>query len=334
MALDGSFLHHLRKEILETALNAKVDKIYQPNREELVLSLRTRYDTYKLLLSARANSARVQFTTEQIENPKQPPMLCMLLRKRLTSAKLVDVRQAELERVLFFDFDAYNELGDLVRLTLVSEIMGRYSNVMFLDGNGVIIDALKRVDEEMSSERLVLPGLPYRSPPPQNKLSLLTESPERILSVMEQSVKQREVSNQLLDTLQGVSPIVCRELENRIGAAGTTVAQLQPTQRQQLLKELTRLSQTVIACSGHPCGAVNHDTGKPMDFSFLEISQYGSLARLETPETFSEALDSFYRERDRMERMKVKTQGLHRILSTAAERLSRKINLQRGELQQ
>ena len=334
MALDGSFLHHLRKEILETALNAKVDKIYQPNREDLVLSLRTRYDTYKLLLSARANSARVQFTTEQIENPKQPPMLCMLLRKRLTSAKLVDVRQSELERVLFFDFDAYNELGDLVRLTLVSEIMGRYSNVMFLDGNGVIIDALKRVDEEMSSERLVLPGLPYRSPPPQNKLSLLTESPERILSVMEQSVKQREVSNQLLDTLQGVSPIVCRELENRIGAAGATVAQLQPTQRQQLLKELTRLSQTVIACSGHPCVAVNHDTGKPMDFSFLEISQYGSLARLETPETFSEALDSFYRERDRMERMKVKTQGLHRILSTAAERLSRKINLQRGELQQ
>ena len=155
------------------------------------------------------------------------------------------------------------------------------------------------------------------------------------MSVMEQSVKQREVSNQLQRyPARCVADCLPRTgKQNRCSRHnGCTVAA--HTAATAFERDCTRLSQTVIACSGHPCVAVNHDTGKPMDFSFLEISQYGSLARLETPETFSEALDSFYRERDRMERMKVKTQGLHRILSTAAERLSRKINLQRGELQQ
>lgn len=335
MALDGIFLRHLRQEIEETAINAKVDKIYQPNREELVLSLRTRYDTYKLLLSARANSARLHFTTESIENPKQPPMLCMLLRKRLTSAKLVAVRQNDLERVLFLDFDAYNELGDLIRLTLVVEIMGRYSNVIFLDGEGKIIDALKRVDEEMSSERLVLPGLPYRSPPPQNKLSLLTAAPDQVVTVMEDSLKNKELSNLLLDTLQGVSPIVCREIQSHVcGDALVPFRELSEAQKSLLCKALADVKEKAMAVSGKPYMAVNAATAKPMDFSFLPIQQYGGLAHCVELDSFSVLLDQFYRERDRLERMKVKTQGLHRILSSVSERLSRKINLQRGELQQ
>jgi predicted ribosome quality control (RQC) complex YloA/Tae2 family protein len=335
MALDGIFLRHLRRELEQTALHAKVDKIYQPNREELVLSLRTRYDTYKLLLSARANSARAHFTTESIENPKQPPMLCMLLRKRLTSAKLVQVRQQDLERVLFLDFDGYNELGDLVRMTLAVEIMGRYSNVIFLDGEGKIIDSLKRVDEEMSSERLVLPGLPYRSPPPQNKLSILTVTSDQVLCVLEDSVRLKELSKALLDTLQGVSPIVCREMEHRVcGSGEKTVASLTESQKTRLRWELDLLQQSAQDCSGRPYLVIDSATKKPRDFSFFPSTLYGSLAQVQEMESFSQLLDQFYRERDRLERMRSKTQGLHRLLNTASERLSRKINLQRGELQQ
>ncbi len=335
MALDGIFLRHLRQEIAAAAQNAKVDKIYQPNREELVLSLRTRYDTHKLLLSSRANSARVHFTAESIENPRQPPMLCMLLRKRLGGARLVQVRQNGLERVLFLDFDGYNELGDLTRMTLAVEIMGRYSNVIFLDSGGRIIDSLKRVDEEMSSERLVLPGLPYRAPPPQNKLSLLEATPEQVLAAMERAPRQRELAGALLDVLQGVSPVVCRELESRVCGAGSAVlGECDAAAREKLLRELERLRQTALAVSGAPHMAVNRATGKPMDFSFLPIAQYGEMARCVQPESFSALLDSFYRERDRLERMKVKTQGLNRLLATAAERLSRKMNAQRAELQQ
>ena len=172
MALDGAFLRHIKKELEEKLLGGRVDKIHQPNREELVVAFRTREAAYKVLFSARANSARVHFTAIPLENPKQPPMLCMLLRKKLQGAKLTAIRQPELERLLHFDFDTVNELGDHVTLTLTVEIMGRYSNIILSDENGKIIDALKRVDAEMSSQRLVLPGLTYQLPPPQH-LSLI-----------------------------------------------------------------------------------------------------------------------------------------------------------------
>ena len=177
MALDGAFLHHIRKELTDAALEARVEKIYQPNQEEIVLLLRTYTDHFKLLLSARANSARIHFTRFVPENPPQPPMLCMLMRKRLQGARLSAVEQPGLERVLRLVFDAVNELGDHVALSLYVEIMGRYSNIIFVDENGKIIDALKRVDAEMTSERLVLPGLRYELPPPQDKLCALEVSP-------------------------------------------------------------------------------------------------------------------------------------------------------------
>jgi len=186
MALDGAFLRHIKKELEENVIDAKVDKIYQPNREEMVLSLRTHSDHFKLLMSTRANSARIHFTHIVPENPKSPPMLCMLLRKRLAGARLVAVRQPGLERMLYLDFDATNDLGDRIRLTLVMEIMGRYSNIIFVDENGKIIDALKRVDEEMSSERLVFPGMTYELPPPQDKLCLLTVTVQDIVERIKQ----------------------------------------------------------------------------------------------------------------------------------------------------
>lgn len=217
MALDGAFLRHIKKEIESTALLARVDKIYQPNRDELVLLLRTRHEMYKLLLSARANNPRVNFIQTTPENPKTPPMLCMLLRKRLTGAKLVEIRQPGLERLLFLDFDAVNELGDHIRLSLVVEIMGKYSNIIFIDGEQKILDALKRVDAEMSSQRLVLPGLSYQLPPAQHKICLLEQSVEEVMEAIQGHPKNRALNKALLETLQGVSPVVCRELEHLTG---------------------------------------------------------------------------------------------------------------------
>lgn len=187
----------------------------------------------------------------------------------------------------------------------------------------------------MSSERLVLPGLQYRSPPPQNKLSLLTEMPEQIIQILKESPRQRELSNMLLDTLQGVSPIVVREIESRVcGAERMPAQKLTAAQEAALFTELETMQQVAQDITGKPHMAINAATKKPMDFSFFSITQYGQLAYYTEPETFSALLDAFYHERDRMERMKVKSQGLTKILNNASERLSRKINLQRGELQQ
>jgi predicted ribosome quality control (RQC) complex YloA/Tae2 family protein len=335
MALDGAFLRHIKTEIEHTALGARVDKIYQPNREEMVLILRTRSEIFKLLISARANSARIQFTEAVPENPKQPPMLCMLLRKKLTGARLVSVRQPQLERMLCLDFDAVNELGDSVRLTLVSEIMGRYSNIIFVDGEGKIIDALKRVDAEMSSERLVLPGTAYQLPPPQNKLCLLETEPSRVIGALKSLPKNVELSKGLLSVLQGVSPVVCRELQHRAGHGADHLSAKEMTgeQEERLLFFLKRLKETVENVQGRPFLVVGPDQ-KPRDFSFFRMEQYGSSAVVREAGSFSGLLDSFYGERDRIDRMRVKEQDLLRVLTTVSGRLSRKINAQRGELAQ
>ena len=140
MALDGIFLRHIKSEIESVALGARVSQIYQPNREELIFALRTMNGNKKLLMSARANSPRVNFCTTTPENPAQPPMFCMLLRKRIGGGKLVAVRQMDCDRVIFFDFECINELGDTVMITVVCEIMGMYSNVIVVNSDGVIID--------------------------------------------------------------------------------------------------------------------------------------------------------------------------------------------------
>lgn len=332
MALDGAFLRHLKKEITDRALGARVDKIYQPNKEELVFLLRTRQEAFKLLLSARANSPRIHFTQYAPENPKVPPMLCMLLRKRLSGAKLVEVRQPGLERLLYLDFDAANELGDKVRLSLVIEIMGKYSNIILVDGQGKIVDALKRVDEEMSSQRLVQPGLAYELPPAQNKPCMLECQPEEIVEAIVHQPKNQSLNKGILNALQGLSPVVCREIEHQVGRGQELFTRdLTQEQRERLRFFLERLFTTVRDTAGEPY-MVTKIKGKPMEFSFLNIVQYGSLASVSRWEDFSSLLDEFYEERDRQDRMRVKAQDLLRLLANASERLSRKINLQRGEL--
>ena len=332
MALDGAFLRHLKREIEETALDARVDKIYQPNRDELVLFLRGREGSRRLLMSARANSARINFTDDMPENPKEPPMLCMLLRKRLTGARLSAVRQPGLERLLFLDFGTVNELGDEITLTLVMEVMGRYSNIILTEENGKIIDALRRVDASMSSERLVLPGIIYQLPPPQDKLCILTADREEILRKVCTQPGGTSLAKALLLSLQGVSPVVCREIQHRVGrGTDLKIAEMTPERVERLSFFLGRLGETLKNTAGVPYMAVGQDK-KPLDFSFFLMEQYGTAAVVSRKENFSKLLDDFYGERDRMERMRVRSQDLLRILTTASDRLSRKINAQQADL--
>lgn len=211
MALDGALLSCLREELTARLPDARVDKIHQPSREELIVSLRHRGGTEKLYLSARANSPRVHFTDITLENPASPPMFCMLLRKRLTGGRLTEIRQEGLERALYFTFECLNELGDRVLLILAVEIMGRHSNIILIDQEGLVVDAIKRVDVEMSSVRPVLPGLRY-SPPPAaaGRLDLSRCEPEGFLPALSRG-KNEPLSKALLSTAHGLSPLICRE---------------------------------------------------------------------------------------------------------------------------
>ena len=159
MALDAAFLELTARELKQTLVDARIDKIFEPTRDEVVLHMRTRTENYRLLVSARSGSARVCLTQETFENPAAPPSFCMLLRKHFSGGRLVDVRVIPGERIAFFDFACTNEMGDSVCNTLAAELMGRYSNIVLVQG-GKVLDALKRVDLEASAVRQLLPGLP------------------------------------------------------------------------------------------------------------------------------------------------------------------------------
>ena len=175
MSLDAATLALVVDELKSTLLDAKIDKIFEPTRDEVLVTLRTRTDTHRLLLSARSGSARVCLTKETFENPLTPPGFCMLLRKHLTGGRLIDLRREPGDRIVYFDFRCTNEMGDLVTNTLAAELMGRYSNLVLVQ-DGRIIDALKRVDFEDSEVRQLLPGLPYTLPPKPNRPDFLAVS--------------------------------------------------------------------------------------------------------------------------------------------------------------
>ncbi len=334
MALDGMMLHHVVGELKTQALGSRVSQIYQPNRDEIIINLRSMQGNKRLLLSTRANSARIHFTRFSVENPEKPPMLCMLMRKRLGSGKLLDIRQRGLDRVVSFDFECTNELGDRVIITVVVEIMGKYSNVILVDGEGIIIDALKRVDMTMSSQRLVLPNIRYEFPKAQDKLNILLEKSEKVIEKIINTPDERPLNKAVLSAVEGISPIICREIEHNV-SNGKTVSNktLSGEDINRLREEIERLSDTVLTCSGVPYMLYHKGDDKPFDTAFININQYGSLSVSKRFESFCELLDSFYIERDRIDRMRVKSADLSRVLQNLVHRTANKINIQRQELE-
>lgn len=329
MAFDGVMMHYVKEEIKSVALDARVSQIHQPNRDELVIALRTKNGNKKLLVSSRANSPRICFTEHSIENPATPPMLCMLLRKRLGGAKLVDVRQIELERIMFLDFIATNELGDKVKLTLCVEIMGKYSNIILIDENDNIVDALKRVDFTMSTQRLVLPNIKYELPPKQDKLCILECSGRDIVEKAIDTPSEMRLSKALLSAMQGVSPIITRELEYMVGVDSNR--ELTVIDKLKLIEKVDKLKEYIVSGEKSPTMMIKPE-GKPFDISFMDIMQYGEMASKKRFLDFSTLLDSFYYERDKAERMKVKGQDLLRLCSNIQDKLCRKIAVQEKEL--
>ena len=333
MALDGAFLHCLRGELVNSLPDARVDKVHQPSREELVISMRTRAGTKKLYLSARANSPRVHFTDIPLENPASPPMFCMLLRKRLTGGRLIAIRQPGLERALYFDLDCVDELGDVVRLTLAVEIMGRHSNIILVDGGGTVVDAIKRVDLDMSSVRPVLPGLPYSPPPAETgKRDLSLCTPEELLDA---ALAGRDIpfSKALLAASHGLSPLICREVSHyATRGMDTTARALTEGERDRARFSLSRIKAAFETGEGRTPYILYKGEGAPLDFSFLPITQYGLSAVGREMESFSALLDAFYAQRDQAERTKQRAHDMLRVLTNASERTARKLANQREEL--
>lgn len=329
MALDGIFLHLLSQELSEILIGAKVDKIHQTQKTELVFTMRTRSGAYRLLMSASGNSPRFHLTTHSIENPANPPMFCMLMRKHLGGATLMDIQQVGFDRILKLIFSCVNEIGDRVTKTLVIEIMAQYSNIILLDENDVIIDSIKRVDMTKSSVRQILPAIKYELPPMQNKMNILTCSAAEIVDKI--TDKDVLLNNALLSVVEGMSPTLCREIAYRAAGKDIGASEISPLQKEKLLFEIDVLKNTVANRTIAPTSVADAD-GKLIDFSFIPITQYGAVAKYTSFESLSELLENFYYERERLIRTKSKAEDLFKTVNNLIERLAKKISNQMTEL--
>ena len=331
MPLDALCLSGVVHELQNALSGAKIDKIYQPGRDEVVLALRAPAGNVKLLLSANPSHPRAHLTQISRENPDKPPMFCMLLRKHLSGARLLELLQPPMERVVDLRLEALDELGDRVERRLVLEAMGRHSNLILLDGEGRIMDCLRRVDSDMSARRQVLPGLFYRLPPAQEKLDPSSLDRAALESALAAAPEESQADKWLLDTFGGLSPLICRELAFRAGGAtDARLHQMGEGGRSRLLDELEGLLRSVQENSFTP--VMLEKEGHPSDFTFQPISQYGPAVSCVPFPSFSALLDRFYEQRENQERVRQRGQDLIRSVTNARDRAARKIGLQEQEL--
>lgn len=333
MALDGAFLYAVKNE-LEILKGGRVDKIHQPSREEIIINMRTQDGAKKLYMSSSADSARVHITEMNVDNPKVPPMFCMLLRKHLNGGKLIDIRQDILERILFFDFECTNELGDRVIITIAVEIMGRHSNIIIINQDGKIIDSIKRVDAEMSRERLVLPNMIYELPPRAKRVNFLKDSDSDMINAIK-NAKPAELSKVLMKTFEGISPIVAREWAFYT-SKGTELCSDDMTDEHfsRLIFIIHQTADSLIHGTERKYYIIKDRNGLLKDFSFMRISQYGNLMITSETDSACQTLDMFYCQRDNMSRLKQRANDLFRLLSNTADRISKRISNQKDELAQ
>jgi predicted ribosome quality control (RQC) complex YloA/Tae2 family protein len=319
MPLDAVCIHALAAELQESLAGGRIDKVQQPERDLLLLSLRAGGKNLRLLLAAGSGNARVHVTAASYENPAEAPMFCMLLRKHLVGARVVSVTQPDWERMLILELDARDELGVASRKRLVAELIGRSANLILVGEDGRIIDCMRRVDFAGDALRILQPGMLYRLPPRQEKRPFFETEPAELRSLTARADRSRPADKWLLDSFSGLSPLLCRELSFRCGE-----------DYDALPAQMEALQETVAAGDYAPTLLIRD--GKPQDFSFLPIGQYGKETQFERFDSFSELLDAFYTRRDQAELRRRRSHELTRSIRGARDRLARKLGNQREEL--
>ena len=328
MAFDAGMLACALHELREESLGARVEKVYQPERDEIVLQIRSKSGGRRILINAGANNPRIGFSREQKENPQNPPMLCMLLRKHLSGAKLCSVEQAGFERVAVLGFETRDEMGYECKKYLVAEVMGKYSNLMFTDEEMRVISVLKTVDFSTSSLRQVLPGMKYELPPAQEKDNPMEATRDSFLAKLSEAPVERGCDKFILGSYLGISAAVAREISMRAtGAVDTPVGSCIP-------EALWSAFSDIISAIGEnrytPTLVLDGD--RPVEYAFCELTQYGDGFTHRQYESAGELLDIFFGSRDREQRVKQRASDVQKLLQNAQSRLLRKIELQEGEL--
>jgi predicted ribosome quality control (RQC) complex YloA/Tae2 family protein len=328
MPFDSIAISCLSRQLSDAILGSKIEKVYQPEKDEIHLLLRKPGFSGRLLISADTSNPRVHLTSSAKENPITAPMFCMLMRKHLTGGKIKSISQHGFERVLDIEVQSYSELGDLDSKHIIVEIMGKHSNIIFTDGDMRIIDSIKHIDITVSSVRNVLPGISYSPPPSQHKQNPLITSKKEIEQILKNSLQGFDItiSRAILSCFMGISPLAARELAYR--AAGDEDTLLLSDNIPLVSDALSAFINDIKSEVFSPCVIVEKGSGKPIDFAAFNVSLYNNLTNVVCYANISEALDDFFTTRDKMERMRQKGASLRKIASNAFDRLRKKMTIQ------
>lgn len=327
MALDSMTMALLADELNRQLADSRVDKIHQPSKDEMVFHMRRRSGSFKLLLSARSGTARICVTQEEFENPAAPPSFCMLMRKYFSGARFVSARAVEGERLIMLTFSATSEMGDTVKLEIAAELMGRYANLVLINSDGRIIDAMKRVDADASALRQLLPGLVYKLPPRKDSPVFVSRTRQVLEKVF---AFDGPVDKALLKCSMGMSPVIAREIGGLSGVGDTSASKLTVNRQQQV----RRAAEKVLEYYHNPSFTVvyGHD-GMPAEYSFMPLSQYRGLES-RSYDSLNRLLDEYYSEKDRAERLRQKGKDLHKLVQNLLDRAQRKQIARKEELAQ
>ena len=326
MGIDGIYLYQLKTEIENGLNNARIDKIHQPSKEELVLLLRSASGAKRLLISIRPSAPRINFTQNTLENPSEPPMFCMLMRKHLSGARFIRVEDNGFERVVTLLFEGTNEMGDRVRFSLVTELIGKQTNLVLVGADGRIIDSLRRSDIEAGG-RMIQPGAVYTLPEKQEKLNAIETEPSEMIEAVKTAAMP--LSKALVLVVDGFSPLIAREIVVRAGCDTDKYSNdLISAEEAALIGALADFKQK-LACP-KPTVLVD-DRGVPFEFSYTDITQYGTSAKKTNFSTLSELLDAVYTERDRKERIRSYANELFKLVNNLLSRTAKKIAIRKKE---
>ena len=316
MPLDAFCISEVTAE-LQSLVGSRVDKVQQPERDVLLMHLRGSAGAVRLLVSAGSGTARVHLTRMDRENPAEPPMFCMLLRKHLGGARLLSVEQPDWERVMLLRFACLDEMGEASEKLLAVEMMGRSANIILVDGAGRVLDCLHKADPMSAPKRPLLPGLYYALPPAQEKENLFLATEESFLGAFARGSRDRSADEWLVESFAGVSPLLARELAAL--AAGAADARLRETTGEKLWQAFSALR------AQPPRPTLLLRSGVPYDLYCRPIRQYGGALVQETKESFSQLLDEFYTERERLAHQQQRSQALMKLVKNRRERAARKL---------
>ncbi len=328
MAFDGLTIANIVYDLDKALTGGKINKIAQPENDELLITIKNQKNQYRLFMSASASLPLIYFTETNKPSPLTAPNFCMLLRKHIGSGRIVSVTQPGLERVIRFTIEHLNELGDLCTKYLIVEIMGKHSNIIFCNENDQIIDSIKHVSANMSSVREVLPGRPYFIPDTQEKLNPFTLSAEEIIENV--LSKPCNVSKALYTSITGISPIMAEEACYRASIdGGIPTDGISDLEKLHLSHTFLRLIEDVQNGDFYPM--IVYKNGEPLEFASFDLTQYQDLECVAFS-SISNVLETYYAEKNIVTKMRQKSVDLRKIVQTALERNVKKYQLQQKQM--